>query len=411
MHLIWENLIPNLILFWTGSFKDLDHEDEAYVISPAAWKDIGERTAACKSTIPSAFGAPVPNIATQRGQMTSEMYSNWTLFIAPLVLFNRFQQPVYYKHFIKLVNLLKMCLEFEISEEMLDQIDGGFKSWVEEYENRLYYRYQPHRLSACPLTLHALLHIAWGIRIAGPVWTYWAFPMERHCNALLPSIRSRRHPYASISAFVTAMAQLHQIRLKYNVHLELCLSPEVEKFSRNAFVSDSYPSYKLHQPRRLEVISLHLQDKFYAALATRFEKTKAVIQAIVDLNKPITQYGRITCLGGGDTIYVQMVDKYARYQNRRSEYVKRTFFGQAKRVLVLDLPTTPQLGLSSPSTVIYLVVEALKIRVENNLIYYSETGPIELVDLDTVQCLVGRVWDRNRWGIVDRSNVTIAQLD
>lgn len=106
-----------------------------------------------------------------------------------------------------------------------------------------------------------------------------------------------------------------------------------------------------------------------------------------------------------------MVDKYARYRNRRSEYVKRTFFGQAKRVLVLDLPVTPQLGLFSPSTVIYVVVEALKVRVENNLIYYSETGPIELVDLETVQCLIGRVWDRNRWGIIDRSNVTMAQLD
>ena len=27
MHLIWENLIPNLIEFWIGEFKDLDHQD------------------------------------------------------------------------------------------------------------------------------------------------------------------------------------------------------------------------------------------------------------------------------------------------------------------------------------------------------------------------------------------------
>ena len=26
MHLIWANLIPNLILLWTGKFKDLDHD-------------------------------------------------------------------------------------------------------------------------------------------------------------------------------------------------------------------------------------------------------------------------------------------------------------------------------------------------------------------------------------------------
>ena len=31
MHLIWVNLIPNLILLWTGKFKDLDHGGQDYV--------------------------------------------------------------------------------------------------------------------------------------------------------------------------------------------------------------------------------------------------------------------------------------------------------------------------------------------------------------------------------------------
>lgn len=30
-------------------------------------------------------------------------------------------------------------------------------------------------------------------------------------------------------------------------------------------------------------------------------------------------------------------------------------------------------------------------------------GPIEVVDLDFVKCLVGRIWDRGRWAIVDRN--------
>jgi len=32
MHLIWENLLPNLILFWTGDFKELNHAGNNYVI-------------------------------------------------------------------------------------------------------------------------------------------------------------------------------------------------------------------------------------------------------------------------------------------------------------------------------------------------------------------------------------------
>ena len=30
MHLIWTNLIPNLIRFWTGKFKDIFHHNEGY---------------------------------------------------------------------------------------------------------------------------------------------------------------------------------------------------------------------------------------------------------------------------------------------------------------------------------------------------------------------------------------------
>lgn len=66
MHLIWENLIPNLILFWTGEFKDLDHQGKGYIIAPHIWNEVGAATAACGSTIPAAFGASVPNIVTKK---------------------------------------------------------------------------------------------------------------------------------------------------------------------------------------------------------------------------------------------------------------------------------------------------------------------------------------------------------
>ena len=56
MHLIWENLIPNLIEFWTSKFKELDHQDEGYFIMPHIWNEIGAATAACKAT--SSFWGP-----------------------------------------------------------------------------------------------------------------------------------------------------------------------------------------------------------------------------------------------------------------------------------------------------------------------------------------------------------------
>ncbi|EKM79514.1 hypothetical protein AGABI1DRAFT_92026 [Agaricus bisporus var. burnettii JB137-S8] len=422
MHLIWENLIPNLILFWTGSFKELDHQDQAYVISPANWAAIGKATAESKATIPSGFGAPPPNVATQRSQMTSEMYCNWTLFIAPIVLRGKFSNPAYYRHFMDLVGLLKLCLALEIDGEEMERVDRGFETWVKDYE-KLYYQHKPERLSACPLTVHALLHIGWSIRTMGPVWTYWAFPMERHCNLLLTSIGSRRHPYASMNAFVTATAQLDQIRLKFNAHQILCLKPP-EKVPRYTFVHPSYPSYQLCPPKRIEIISQHICNKIYAALATRFGTSRAVIQAAFSLQEPVPQYGKVIRLEGGDRIvaselvqssedsrdasyikYIQTVDRFARQRNRMPELVPQIFYGQLKRLLVLEVPPIPQLLQDLPTKIIFAVVQSIRSFQENNVNYYTNLGPIEIVDLSVIECVVGRVKDGNRWGVVDRSNV------
>ena len=55
MHLIWENLIKNLILLWTGEFKGMDTGNESYELHPDVWEAIGKATAASGATIPSAF--------------------------------------------------------------------------------------------------------------------------------------------------------------------------------------------------------------------------------------------------------------------------------------------------------------------------------------------------------------------
>lgn len=87
----------------------------------------------------------------------------------------------------------------------------------------IYYQHNPDRISTCPLTIHALLHIADSIKAMGPVWCYWAFPMERYCGALQPAIRNRRHPYASLDRHVLEDTQLTQIGTVYNISQTLSL--------------------------------------------------------------------------------------------------------------------------------------------------------------------------------------------
>jgi len=57
----------------------------------------------------------------------------------------------------------------------------------------------------------------------GPVWCYWAFPMERYCGRLSPHIRSKRHPYRSLDRYVAESAQLTQIGQLYDIADELKL--------------------------------------------------------------------------------------------------------------------------------------------------------------------------------------------
>lgn len=80
-----------------------------------------------------------------------------------------------------------------------------------------YYQHNPERLPACPLTIHALLHIPDQIRWMGPCWATWAFPIERQCGYFQRTIQSRRNPYASMDQHLIDLSQLRQIKLLYNL--------------------------------------------------------------------------------------------------------------------------------------------------------------------------------------------------
>lgn len=50
--------------------------------------------------------------------------------------------------------------------------------------------------------------------------------MERFCGSLVPAVKSRKHPFASLAHRIRDVAQLSQIKLLYGLTSELDLSPE-----------------------------------------------------------------------------------------------------------------------------------------------------------------------------------------
>lgn len=135
MHLVWENLIPNLVLLWTGKFKGLDEGDESYRFNPGVWEAIGEATKNSGSTVPAAYATARPhNIAEDASASTADSWSFWALYLGPVLLKGRFSKEAYYKHFVRLIKLLRICLQFEISKNELSEIREGLQDWVKTFE-------------------------------------------------------------------------------------------------------------------------------------------------------------------------------------------------------------------------------------------------------------------------------------
>jgi Transposase family tnp2 len=134
MHLLWENVIPNLVLLWTGDFKGVDEGCESYKLRKVVWEAVGEATATAGTTIPHVFCSRPPNIVRDRSSYTADSWSFWALYLGPILLHRKFAKPKYYDHFVALVKLLHICLQFELSEDDIKTLRDGFVAWVQKYE-------------------------------------------------------------------------------------------------------------------------------------------------------------------------------------------------------------------------------------------------------------------------------------
>ena len=134
MHLFLENLTKNLINLWTGKFKGLDVGSEDYEIAPAVWEEIGRETAAAVKDIPADFVRALGNIADERSTYNAEALSFWFIYLAPILLEGRFKNPKYHTHLCELAEIMKICLQFSISHEEIDELEKKIITWVQTYE-------------------------------------------------------------------------------------------------------------------------------------------------------------------------------------------------------------------------------------------------------------------------------------
>jgi hypothetical protein len=134
MHLFLENIIPTLVKLWMGKFKGLNVGSGNYEIAEEVWAEIGWKTVDTVKDIPSAFVRSLPNIAIDRSYITAEGWGFWFMYLAPFLLQGRFSDAKYYHHLCDLVDIMKACLQFEITEQEVDELEEKIHAWVRLYE-------------------------------------------------------------------------------------------------------------------------------------------------------------------------------------------------------------------------------------------------------------------------------------
>ncbi|PPR06620.1 hypothetical protein CVT24_001708 [Panaeolus cyanescens] len=271
---------------------------------------------------------------------------------------------------------------------------------------------------------------------------------------LLPAIRSRRFPYGSIATFVTALAQLDQIRLRYQAIEQLDLNPPTVD---NGLIFPGYERFKLTPPLGPETLDTaedlnpSLRTKIQVHLATILSTPLAQIKEAFPLSDPVLQFGRIV-LNDQDVIcchsiakmtedsrdnsfvrdvicchsiakmtedsrdnsfvrYDCEIDRNASRPGHPSNFYTKTFFGQIEKVIVFDLPAHPDIpAAQEPKIAAVALINQTPTTSQHGHYWYRRFSSREIVDLNTVKCVVGRIKHGDKWAYIDRNAVVHASL-
>ncbi|KAG9090543.1 hypothetical protein FRC06_000997, partial [Ceratobasidium sp. 370] len=107
--------------------------------------------------------------------------------------------------------------------------------------------------------------------------------------------------------------------------------------------------------------------------------------------------------------YELLVDRLAHRRNAPEDLVRKSHYGQVQHVFRLRLPPKiPGNPGNKPRTLLLALVYEAKTKVQSTydyevVSYSGELSKGEVVDVATIQCVVGRVFDQKEWWIIDRT--------
>jgi hypothetical protein len=105
-----------------------------------------------------------------------------------------------------------------------------------------------------------------------------------------------------------------------------------------------------------------------------------------------------------------LVNKNQQSRRAAPDFELQTFYGQLEHIYRVVFPTAvPALNILEPTAYILAAVRTCSLEGDDlhlkllDIHLYSQLGGLDVTDITTIQSLVGRVKDSNRWAIIDRS--------
>ena len=84
-------------------------------------------------------------------------------------------------------------------------------------------------------------------------------------------------------------------------------------------------------------------------------------------------------------------------------------FGQLQYIVVIPIPKSRELKTKEPLNLCLAVIQQVHAVLPNAhgvplIPFYSQSGALDPADIKSIQCVVGRVEDQGKWGLIDRSS-------
>jgi len=84
------------------------------------------------------------------------------------------------------------------------------------------------------------------------------------------------------------------------------------------------------------------------------------------------------------------------------------FYRQLQYIVVIPIPESNELQTKKPKSLCLVVIRSVDTDFPNAhgtppILFYLQTGALDLVDVKCIQCVVGCIKDWGRWGLVNHS--------